>query len=507
MKKKTSKIVKEITHLVVRARAGCGKTSTTIDLVNFLLNSKYKPSYKSTPQQQAIYDAIASAVNIVYCAYNKSIATETQEKLPKGVQAKTLHSLGMNYVRKHFGRIKVSADQNSYRMKDLLGYKVEERMSKEHFNLTQKVCKVVGLLKNFMLDGSKEDVVQLVNHFGIDVNGSMDQIQKFAPRLLEMACEESNGVKYIDFDDMIYLPAKLGIVTQDFDLMIVDEAQDLNPAQHELVCAAAKQVVMVGDDKQAIYGFRGSDSDSINNCVKKLEGLGGTVKEFPLNVTWRCPKSHVEAVNHIVPDLQAAPNAIEGEIHNIKLKDITKHLSGSKSLVMCRVNAPICQLAFRLIRDGIPCRIQGRDFGAGLISLIKKLNKDDVPDLMQELEDYRQKELNRIAKQKQFNSDMAMQNVNDKCDCIIYLSEGLSTSKELIARIEDLFSEERRGDQVLLSSGHRAKGLEAEDTFILNPELLPHPMAQQPWEVEQEMNLYYVMHTRSMNRKFIVETK
>ena len=140
-------------------------------------------------------------------------------------------------------------------------------MSRDHFLLTTKVCKVVSLLKNFLLEGTKENICQLVNHFGIDVNGSLDQVCKFAPQLLEASHEHSGEIKYIDFDDMIYLPAKLGLVKKSFDLLIVDEAQDLNPAQHELVVRGSKQVLAVGDDKQAIYGFRGSDSNSINNLI------------------------------------------------------------------------------------------------------------------------------------------------------------------------------------------------------------------------------------------------
>lgn len=494
-------------HLAIIARAGCGKTSTTIDFVNTIINKNYKPLYEPTKQQKDIYKKVSKAKKIICCAFNKAIAVETQEKLPEGVESKTLHSIGMGFLRSHYGKIKVSNDQNNFRMKQLLGYEVSDRMDKKHFDLCTKVCKVVSLLKNFLLEGTKKDIVGLVNHFGIDVNGSIEHIIEYAPKVLKMASEESTGLKYIDFDDMIYLPAKLGIVNKSYDLMIVDEVQDLNPAQHELVCKAAERIVMVGDDRQAIYGFRGSDSDSINTCIQKLKDQGDEVEEYPLNVTWRCPKSHVKAVQHLVPDLEAASDAIEGEIHEIKLDKITEHLSGSNSLVMCRVNAPICQLAFRLIKNGTPCRIQGRDFGAGLISLIKKLNRDDVPAISEELENYRQKEINRILKQKQFNSDMAIQNMEDKCDCILHLSEGLELTSQLIGRIKDLFSEEKLKDQVLLSSGHRSKGLEADDIFILNPELIPHPMAKQPWEIEQENNLYYVMHTRGMKRKFIVYTK
>ena len=492
-------------HLVIRARAGTGKTATIIDFVNYCIDSKYKPAYEPTDEQKEIHKKVPSGVEkIIYCAFNKSIAEEVQSKLPEGVEAKTLHSLGYSYLKSHFGKLKLSGDQNSFRMKELLGYKFKDRMSRDHFLLTTKVCKVVSLLKNFLLEGTKENICQLVNHFGIDVNGSLDQVCKFAPQLLEASHEHSGEIKYIDFDDMIYLPAKLGLVKKSFDLLIVDEAQDLNPAQHELVVRGAKQVLAVGDDKQAIYGFRGSDSNSINNLIDKLDG---DVEEFPLTVTWRCPTSHVDAINNLVPDLKAAPSAIEGEIKNIDGDKIFENLSGEKSLVMCRTNAPLCQLAFQLIQRGTPCRIQGRDFGQGLISLIKKLDAKDIESLLEKLANYEDREEARINKQNQFSAETAIQLLHDKCLCVKSLSEGVTETKYLIARIESLFDSSVRKDQVLLSSGHRAKGLEADDIFILRPDLLPHPMAKQPWEQEQENNLYYVIHTRGMKRKFIVNPK
>jgi superfamily I DNA/RNA helicase len=53
---------------------------------------------------------------------------------------------------------------------------------------------------------------------------------------------------------------------------------------------------------------------------------------------------------------------------------------------------------------------------------------------------------------------------------------------------------------------HRAKGLEAKNVFILKPELLPHPMAKQPWQQEQERNIKYVAFTRALESlQFITE--
>jgi superfamily I DNA/RNA helicase len=58
-----------------------------------------------------------------------------------------------------------------------------------------------------------------------------------------------------------------------------------------------------------------------------------------------------------------------------------------------------------------------------------------------------------------------------------------------------VFSEDKAAVQ--FSSAHRSKGLEAENVYILEPGLMPHPMAKLEWEKEQEGNVWWVAHTRS----------
>ena len=78
---------------------------------------------------------------------------------------------------------------------------------------------------------------------------------------------------------------------------------------------------------------------------------------------------------------------------------------------------------------------------------------------------------------------------------------------DLVARIESLFSDntDTVKAKVLLSSVHRAKGLEAETVYISRPEMMPHPMATLEWEIEQEFNIKYVAITRSMNTLVFME--
>lgn len=502
---------KSTDHIIVKAMAGTGKTSTMLDFLNLSFNPRYKTKFEPTEQQKLIFAEISRASKVCFCAFNKSIAEELKSKVPSGVETKTLHALGMGILRNNM-KIKVNADQTAFYVKEIMAYKVEDRLKRDDFSVMTKVQKVVGLLKGYLMEATEKNISYLVSQFGIDLGKSSEQIKimldkicDIAPKVLEKCDNVDGGLKYIDFDDMIYLPAKLGLTTKMFDLLVVDEAQDLNPAQHQIVASCADRVVLIGDDRQAIYGFRGSDSDSINNCVRLLSGK---VKELKLTTTWRCPKSHVEDVKNRVQgldDFTAAENAIEGEIHDIMEPEMIDYLSG-KSLVMCRTNAPLCMLAFDLIRLKKPVRIQGREFGGQLVTLIKKLTTGDnqIDTLCAKLDDYENAEIMRISAANQFSSESQIQTVQDKCSCIRALSEGMTSVESLIKTVESLFDDTHKQDQILLSSVHRAKGLEADDIFIIKPHLMPHSMAKLDWEREQEQNLIYVAHTRGLKRKFIV---
>jgi len=96
--------------------------------------------------------------------------------------------------------------------------------------------------------------------------------------------------------------------------------------------------------------------------------------------------------------------------------------------------------------------------------------------------------------------DAKLQALDDKVQCIQFLCEGMDLVSEVLGRIELLFSDVENGDNsrfVLLSSVHRAKGLESDVVHIICPDLLPHPMAKLDWQRRQEYNLKYVAITRA----------
>lgn len=109
----------------------------------------------------------------------------------------------------------------------------------------------------------------------------------------------------IDFTDQERL--LLGLMDHPFveetlrdelDLLMVDEFQDTSPIQLALflrLTQFAKQVYWVGDIKQAIYGFRGSDTELMEAILSELAALGG-VKD-KLDSSWRSRKPLVDLVN------------------------------------------------------------------------------------------------------------------------------------------------------------------------------------------------------------------
>ena len=89
----------------------------------------------------------------------------------------------------------------------------------------------------------------------------------------------------------------------------------------------------------------------------------------------------------------------------------------------------------------------------------------------------------------------AINHYNEKMDALDALSSGLTKVSQVISRIEKIFSDS--SDGICLSTVHKAKGLEADRVFIVEPAMMPAPFAKKDWEMVQEDNIAYVAYTRA----------
>jgi len=494
-------------HVVINAGPGVGKTWTGIQACLRLPKSK----------------------KIFFIAFNKHIADEANGKLQisgcGNVEAMTFHSLGLRIIRDNFPGVKVNENKMTEILQGLSPKPVmlgSDQVSEWYrmINLAERLC---GLVKNYNLDytanGFQAELESRADHHGIDLNGVYPKaLLLIAPALDK--CKEFVGVS-VDFDDMIWLPIVLNLkIKYACDYIFTDESQDLNVVQHELVFRAVKlssRVFVVGDRRQSIYGFRGAHTQSIDELKRRLAATDRGVREFPMTITYRCPKSHVVLAQSISPDIRALDDAPEGVIEEMLYKKAVGVMQPG-DMVMCRVNAPLIGCAYSLIKRGIRPLLKGRDIGAGLVALLDKLMKDvdpqrEMASLNEALNQYAYNEQTKLLAL----GDKAKGRVsalNDKCDC---LREFIANSKSIVemrGRITTLFEKkddaslEKGGsgdtsNAVVLGTVHRTKGLEAERVFILAPDLIPFPAARPGWEQEQETNIAWVAATRA---KFNRET-
>ena len=485
-------------HLIIDAGPGSGKTTTMVAGLNIMQGQEPTWFEFATDEQKAIWESLQGNYRkIGFMAFNKSIATELQEKVPHNVEARTFHSFGFAALRSAGYKFKSSGDNVKYMVKDMMGYDKKDRMTREHLDLLNKIVKIVGLLKNNLLECTKQNVLILAEHNCIEINGELADIVDYGNKVL-MKCKriQPGEFTWIDFDDMIWLPIVLDLDFSDiqFDLLICDESQDLNPVQHELVQRACRRLICVGDPRQAIYGFRGADSKSMTTLQELLGNTDRGVQVLPLQTSFRLPKSGVENVKSFAPDLVARTDAVDGEILE-QYVDEVKPTGGD--LVVSRINANIFTMAFQMLRKKIPVRIQGREYGDTLKKLICQECElsDSIDAARANLQDYNQRELKRLEK-KTF-AEKLIDAHNEKMSCLYFLSEGCNTVGQMVDVIDQLFGNNLpRAQVVLFSTVHKAKGLEADRVYFLEPGLVPHPMAKQEHEKAQEYNIKFVAETR-----------
>lgn len=448
---------------------------------------------------------IPPTCNALFIAFNKEIVKELEKKLTgvKNVHVKTLHSLGFLMIRRNLGT-NIEIDEYKYRtyikknIKQISTTnfdKMTTKLMQQYIDNVTQLCD----LGRYNLAQCEKDLLKVAARHDIPI------IEDECQTVLNALTWGKENTTSIDFTDMVWLPYELSLnpIGLQYDYIMIDESQDLNTAQRELFQKCFRRgtrFIAVGDKFQAIYSFAGADFESFD----KLCNLPNT-EIFDLPISYRCPKKVVSLANQFVNNMEHRENAPDGEIlYNVSIKDIR-----SGDMVLCRTKMPLLKLYMRYLRMGVKSYVRGQDIGLNLLRMVDKteqitlnvgLQKDGVfTRLYDDLFDER----NRLMIKRGMDLTDAtlsnqIMNKYDSIKALEILSEGLTTAKELHTRIQNVFVETSEG--VCLSTIHKAKGLEAENVYILCKTLMPSKLATQDWEKEQEQNLMYVAYTRTKNK-------
>lgn len=492
-------------NAVISAVAGSGKTTTLLEALKLIPEDK----------------------TVLFMAFNKSIASELKERVPqrKSIKVMTVHGFGFDTIRKSIKE--PSIDNGKYRkiLRDIIQfYQGKHENVLDVYKFNKECYRLIELMgssvKNEDIDINKfvKDVVDLCNlgrlhlvdfdtkPIGVNDLSKLAEIHSIDNEDGEAMIAwylSKLGLYYqdvIDFTDMIVFPNIMNLSTDVYDYVFIDECQDLNTCQRLLMEKAIKpdtgRFIAVGDPKQAIYAFAGADYES----YQKLKKIPNTI-ELPLSVTYRCAEPIVKWVKHLNPLIKHFSKNKTGVVHEtFSYKDIQ-----DGDMVLCRNTFPVVALCIKLLSEGKKSYIIGSDIGMSLISMIndcKKKSEDfTMTNVFSRLYHDKDKLIEKVMSNHKMVKTEAMEDsqviiMNEKIQVIEVLSNGIDNPLDVIRKIEELFSNDKKSG-ICLSNIHKSKGLESERVFIIHQELIPSKYAKLPWQMEQERNLEYVAYTRA----------
>lgn len=416
--------------------------------------------------------------------------------------------------------------------------------------------------------GARGQLMDIIKRYQIDTDLSTEKHasdEDWGPKLVEKTLEAlhyslpGNGqgeyAKSRDHDDTLwYAATQAGVSWPRYDVVLADEVQDFNRCQTimlQKLREAGARVVAVGDPNQALYLFRGADANAFDNVQGVVsEGeRGGTTKSLPVN--YRSGRKIIDYVNENthVKDLRAGVS-FEGEVtegmeYDQAISKLSDEWRGSGKLAdqtafVARSNRPLVDAALDLLQNDVDFQIIGRDFSNELVQVVEKLTgkgawakhfsigefSSRMQDHVSEVEGKWKGKISKAAELSElkesadslsnivghlartdFNDRKLGMRVRDTKDFMEYLRRKFSGINTDTAEGADQYGKKDPSSFVTLTTAHRSKGLEFNRTYILEPNLFPHPRAKTPEELQQENNAWYVALTRAIRGLHVLAPK
>lgn len=456
----------------VSARAGAAKTTTLTLAAN---------AYK---------------VPSLYIAYNKHMADEARSKFPAHVEVRTAHSYA---YRSHADSIKhklVRIPGVGGKYNNVCGtgsevaryFKVAPFVVTDSRSVTSAAMgyAILSTVSNFEYSGDMEikekhvsfrEAEKVLKLDSFDRKTYAQRVLKYARQLWDLRKDPKSDIK-ITHDTYLKLWQLSKPNFDQYEIVYVDEFQDMNGCLLDVILNHKGKVVGVGDDHQSIYGWRGS-----LNAMQICDW-----PEYSLSKSFRFGQEIAEVAKDILLDSSGNRTLKFFGNEDISTKIVDK-IDGSPYTIIFRTNALLIETALTLILEGknVNMSIDVSDFKAMMSSTLA-LSRGDmksvkhqslVPyvnwsELLSEVDASSDQELKRVVK---FIKD-------GRYDEIMNALEGYRPSKN---------------PDVRLITAHGSKGLEF-DNVELAEDFLPHETDERGnWAgfVGQEQNLLYVAATRA----------
>lgn len=468
----------------VQALAGTGKTTTLRAIVNDM------------PENLRVH----------YLIFNSRMRLSAEKTFDKGrVYIKTFHGLAMAATRKQFhGRT-----LGNIRLRDIRAICGDIKPAGEELTQTETLAAIAATLRNFLNSAEPKpdwfhvprifctrlttDITEKVKKEGPDhLRGPNNTLSAKGERHVQE--EVGLALRYIAnhadsaFHDYVapHHPASLPLphdvylktwqlagATMETDLLLVDEAQDLNPVMLDIVRQHQGRTIAVGDSRQQIYSWRGS--------IDALDSLEGVV--LPLTTSFRFGPQIAERANEVLRLLDS-PYLLVG-----RGPDAVEFLPSERHAQLYRTNSAM--LAGVIAESAKGRKVHCTRAIGPLVSLLDDLCRA-YDNQWQSARDPRVQHAGSWALLKEELADDI-----DAAPLLRLVEQNVGEARQMVESLSGFTSRPAVSADVILTTAHQSKGLE-----FTNVEICPDFAGRAQRDVE-ELRLLYVALTRAKRGLFI----
>lgn len=397
-------------NIAIQATAGAAKTTTCMLIAEEL----DKPS--------------------LYVAYNKSIAEEAGTKFPSHVDCRTMHSIAYRAI---------VSPSKGYKRKNSFFFD-----RRDVLNVCKELATVESKLRNVFIN----KVIETVSNYCTSEFNSIELymlsfekkpenfIKNMVVTFWEAVIDETNDVK---MTPNVYLKLfQLYKPILDYKVIYFDEFQDASPVILDIILKQDCQKIVVGDMNQAIYGF--------NNCVNGFKVLDESYTHLNLSQSFRFNSKIADIANKLVSKYNKPDFEIKGLNTSSEIKS---------RAVLARTNLDIFSVLMENVNLGKKTYVVG-----GLKDMFTLLYSANTLKFNGAREKIYDKFIQTYKTWDEFVKDR-----EDVAEIkkILNILETYPQVHQTITAIKSILVDDMDDADVIVATGHKAKGLEFDEVTVL----------------------------------------
>ena len=464
----------------INAVAGSGKTTTLLE-----------------------YAKKNSHLKILYLAYNKSLQTSLLDKLKEynlpSTHISTIHSLAYNKIEAY----------NYTLAHDLKNQIIENVITKHELTVNQKayypIPEYVALIKDLVnfycnssliaLDSKLIESYKKQSELGAKI---LELINKNEQRVIEHLKTILSAMKNKVIDatndfylKMFYLNKKVS-TNLPYDLILVDEAQDISDVMIGIVENQSCRRIYVGDSFQQIYTFRFA-----TNALNKID-----LPSYDLTQSFRFGDNYAKVLQNNLNSLYEINSSKPLKISGLEKTTLMgkNHIDFSKQFcVIARSTFGLIQQLVYFIHDKKKVYFEGgynsySFMNQTVYSIFYLKQKKNDKITIDEIKDF-----DTINELEQFAKDTKNQ---DYLNIIKFINTYGDNIFEINKKIKEFLVTDKKDADIIFTTTHKSKGLEYDqvimaDDFISKKEITNTKNKLSYLRVNEELNIYYVAATRA----------